>query len=458
MNKQPLEGIRIIDMSVIWAAPYATALLGHLGAEVIHVDNPHHRPDFFRMFTMWPLPPMLSAETGRAQYPDHKVGARPWNRHAMANRYSWNRLSCCIDIDKPEGKEVFKKLIKNSDVFIENNSATAMEHLGLDHKTLMEVNPQLICINMPAYGRNGPYMNYVGWGALHEALTGHDWLRGYNDDEHPIHNTFRFQMDDTAAFAVFGVITGLIHRKRTGKGQWMDVAQIQTTMHCFGEIYMDAAWNGRVQRTLGNRHRSAAQGCYRCKGEDAWVNITINTDEEWQGFCRAIENPALAGDERFEDVISRYRNHDQLDAVISEWTILKDKFEVFHLLQMHGVPAGPVENWKDTYADPQLNARDFFQTITQKDCGTHRYPGWPWKLSETPCRVNHPPCMLGEDNDYVYKEVIGMNDKEIAKLTEQNVIGDLEYEWAGPRPEHLTYDLQHGIGNSSWLVDLYCFK
>jgi len=453
----PLEGIRIVDLTVIWAGPFAAWLLGALGAEVIHVDNPHHRPDFGRGFIDWRTQAQCDLPAGRSEYPEGKQGERPWNRCSFWTRALWNRLSCCIDINKPEGKDIFKRLIKASDVFIENNSAAAMEHLGLGHEVLLQVNPGLICINMPAWGRSGPYKDYVGWGAMHQAIVGEEWFRGYDDDEHPSHNSYRYHMDSTAGpMAVFGAIMGLIHRRQTGKGQWIDFAQIQAMIAHFGEIYMDAAWNGRNQRTIGNRHPTAVQGCYRCRGfeptfdtviygGERWINITITNDEEWQRFCQVLGNPKWTGDEKFATVESRRLNHDKLDRHIEQWTRTRDNFEVFYMLQEHGVPAGPVEDYRDTYMDPQLNFRGFFQTITGPDIGTYRYPGFPWKFSKTPLRVTHPPCRLGEDNDYVYRKVIGLKDDEIADLEEKRVIGDLTYDWAGPTPEFIAEELDPGV-------------
>jgi crotonobetainyl-CoA:carnitine CoA-transferase CaiB-like acyl-CoA transferase len=448
-KRLPLEGIRVVDMGVIWAGPSTAWLLGILGAEVIHVDNPHHQPDQSRAFSMWPLESQLDRPEAGMNFPDRKMGARPWNRSAFHNRSLWNRLSCCIDLDKPEGKEVFKELIKASDIFVENNSATAMESLGLGHDVLTSINPGLICINMPAWGRSGPYRNYVGTGALHQAVAGEDWIRGYDDDEHPFHNTFRYHMDSASPpMAVFGAIMGLIQRRKTGQGQWMDFAQMQAMLHHFAEIYMDAAWNDRDHRTLGNRHPTAVQGCYLCRGpipdEDTaiwggerWINITINDDEEWEGLCEVLGRPEWTKDEKFTTQEGRRKHHDEFDSHLEAFTILRDNFELFYVLQDHGVPAGPVEDYRDTHMDPQLNYRDFFQTISAPDVGTYRYPAFPWKFSETPLRVTHPPCMLGEDNTYVYRDVIGLSDEEITDLEKKGVIGDLEYDWAGPMPEYL---------------------
>ena len=430
MAKLPLEGIRVVDLCVAFSGPFATWHLGNLGAEVIHVDSIHKKPDMGRVFSTWFTQEMLDGHDGNS-LPNRDPGERPWNRRAQFNRFAWNKLSCCINLKAPRGKEVFKRLIKTSDVFFENNSVRVMDKLELGPEILMEVNPNLICINMPSFGRTGPYKDYVGWGANAEALVGHSWVRGYDDDHHPTQNIGIIHMDTTGgAMAAFAAITALHYRNRTGKGLSIDFAQIESFMPQLGEIYMDYPWNGRNQRTMGNRHPTAVQGCYRCRGEDRWINITINDNAEWEGLSRAMGHPPWTREERFSDQVSRYKNHDEIDQFIETWTSIYDNIELFHILQKEGVPAGPVYTEEDSYHDPQLNARGFFEVIYQKDIGTYRYPGFMWKMSETPLKYQRPPCRLGEHNDYVFREIIGMSEEEIMELTEEKIIGGDRYMWA----------------------------
>jgi crotonobetainyl-CoA:carnitine CoA-transferase CaiB-like acyl-CoA transferase len=430
MSRLPLEGIRVVDLTVVFAGPFATWLLAGLGAEVIRVDSIHHRPDMGRSFALWPTQEMLDGHDG-ARYPNGDPGKRPWNRGAFFNRVGWNKKSCCIDLRHPRGKEIFKSLIRVSDVFIENNSATAMDSLGLGPEALMAANPRLICINMPSYGRSGPYKNFVGWGDNAEALTGHNWVRGYQDEAHPVHNTGMFHMDSTGgAMAAIVAIMGLIRRRRTGEGTAVDFGQIQSFMPQLGEIYMDYAWNGRIQRTTGNRHPVAVQGCYRCRGEDRWVNVTVSNDRHWQGLCRAMGDPDWGHDPRFADQAGRRKYHDEIDGYIEAWTSVRDNYEAFHILQAHGVPAGPVLTEQDTFREPHLNARGFFEVIQQEEVGAYRYPGFLWKMSETPLFCRLPPPLMGEHNDYVFRELLGLAQEEIGSLTEEQIIGGDRYTWA----------------------------
>jgi benzylsuccinate CoA-transferase BbsF subunit/naphthyl-2-methylsuccinate CoA transferase subunit len=440
--RPPLQGIRVVDIGVIWAIPYTAWLLASLGAEVIHIENPHHALSWDRLFRVWMTREKLKTMIDGANFPDQDQGERPWNRTCLFNSFFRNRRSCCINIGRKEGVDILKRLLMISDVFIENNGATVMENLGLGHEILMEMNPRLIVLNAPSWGRSGPYKDYVGYGDVGEALGGHAWLRGYPDEDHPVHNTTTFRFDDTTGpMAASAVIMGLMRRKRTGKGMWFDFAQIETVVTNMGEIFMDYAWNGRNQRTMGNRHQTDIQGTYRCRGEDVYgearyLNITISTEEEWQAFSRAMGNPDWTVREEFSDPVKRRLNHDELDRYIESWTEKYDNIEAFHILQKYGVAAGPVLDPRDRFADAQLNAREYFQSLFQEDTGEYRYMGYPWKSSIPSWVPPRPPVRLGEHNDYVFEELLGMDDEEIARLEADNfLIGGDPTIFAGPKPE-----------------------
>jgi crotonobetainyl-CoA:carnitine CoA-transferase CaiB-like acyl-CoA transferase len=224
--------------------------------------------------------------------------------------------------------------------------------------------------------------------------------------------------------AAFALLMALRQRRRTGKGMLIDIAQVETAIPQFGEIIMDYTMNGRVQGTSGNRDPNGAiQGCYRCQGEDRWVCITFGTDEEWAGFRRALGDPEWARDERFADVLGRWHNHDELDRRIEEWTSQHEHFDVMSILQTEGVAAGPVEHPDDAYSDPQMKERSFFQELTHPECGTHLYPGIPYRMSKTPNRMRSAAPELGQHNEYVYKQVIGVSEEEYAHLVREGHIG-----------------------------------
>jgi len=284
-------------------------------------------------------------------------------------------------------------------------------------------------VSLPGFGMSGPYKYYQGFGANVEAVCGLTLLRGYRDLD-PTTTSSTFHMDAASGItATFAILSALHFRNRTGKGQFIDFSQAENMIPHIGETILDYTMNGRVQTTLGNRHPSMApHGCYPCKGEDKWVTIAVASDEEWKGFCRVMGNPPWTQDERFSNILSRWRHQDELDRLISEWTKEQDSYEVMELLQKEGVAAGPVLDDADAYADPHIFARGFFEPIQHREAGTHIYPGIMWKMPKTPGTIRSAPPCLGEHNDYVYKEVLKMSDEEIARLKEEEHIGDTYLE------------------------------
>jgi crotonobetainyl-CoA:carnitine CoA-transferase CaiB-like acyl-CoA transferase len=281
-------------------------------------------------------------------------------------------------------------------------------------------------IRASGFGQTGPYRHWRGYGANMAAYTSDYWQSQYTTDELST-RTQAYSMDTTGACGmVMAAVMALNRRKKTGKGQYIDLAQTQSVLACYGGAFMDYAMNGNVQESMGNRWPSALQGCYRCKGDDQWAYavVAVFNDAEWEGLRRALGDPAWMREEKWSDMISRYKNHDEFDRHIGEWTKRFDKYEVMQRLQKEGVPAGPVLCDRDVYADPHVNERNFFVEMTQKWCGTHRYPGPAWKLSKTPQKFTLPPPGLGEHNEWAYKQVLGKSDEEYARLVEEKHIGD----------------------------------
>lgn len=436
MTKLPLEGVRVVAIPVVFAGPFATMLLADLGAEVILVESVHHFPPVTRGYL--PRPPQALVPTtgatfggtgGIQTYVDHWAGDRPWNRFVMFHALGRNKSSCCIDLTKPQGVEVFKRLIKVSDVFLESNAAATMEKLGLTYDVLRDVKPDIIYLSMPGLGCSGPHKYYTGFGAQLQALAGHTWLTRYPDLDYTTTQSLLFHCDaSSGATAAFAVLCALHYRNRTKKGQFIDLAQLETVIPHLGEAIMDYTMNGRVQEPMGNRHPSMApHGVYRCRGEDRWVAISVSSDEEWQGLCRALGNPQWASEERFSTSKGRLENQDELDKCIEEWTCCHDNYEVMYILQKEGVAAGPVIDQRDAYHDAQLQCRGFFEVVSHREAGTHLYPGMLYKMGKTPLSIRKPPPCLGEHNDYVFKDVIGMSDDEIAELEKEQLIGGDEY-------------------------------
>ena len=425
MSTLPLEGIRVLDMTVVWAGPYCTSFLADLGAEVIRVESLATFAPLTRGVRAHPTEDQLhNLQLFMGGYPDREPGDRPWNRSPIFNAHARNKLSMTVDLSQPRGIEIFKDLVRTSDVFVENNVADRMDRLGIEYDTLKELKEDIIMLRMPAYGTTGPYRDFRALGVHIEGVIGHTLLRGYADMD-PSATTPVYMADAAGgSHGAFAVLAALHYRRRTGNGQYIELAQAEGAVPMMGQFFMDYSMNGRGSTTTGNSHATAVQGCYRCRGDgrgdgrgdDRWVCITIRSDEEWRSFIQVLGDPGWARDPRFSHGPGRWQFHDELDGHISRWTEQRDSYQVMHILQEAGVAAGPVMDQRDAYGDPHLIQRGMFQGASQEDTGVHLYPRAPYSMSLTPLNIRRGPVRLGEDNEYVYKTVLGYSDAEYGKL------------------------------------------
>ena len=425
MARLPLEGIRILDMTVVWAGTYCATLLADLGAEVIRLESIKRLPPITRGYMPFPpkeviegLPAFVAAMPGR------EPGKRPWNRYPLFNAHGRNKLGITVDLTQPSGLDIFERLVAVSDAFVENNVTETMDKLGISYEMMRKINPRIIMLRMPAYGNSGAYRDYRSLGVHMEGVIGHTILRGYEDmDQSSSTNVFAADAAGGAQGA-FAMLAALHFRKRTGKGQLIELAQAENMIAYTGRFFMDYSMNERNSGTIGNRHTSAIQGCYPCAGDDRWVNITLFDDDDWNAFCGVIGSPEWTRDERFKMHSSRYENQRALDALISEWTRQHGHYEVMHQLQEVGVAAGPVMDQRDAFADSHLQERGIFEEVYHEDVdGSHLYVGAPYKMSDMPIKIRRGPVRLGEDNEYVYKQVLGVSDEEYTELERMGHIG-----------------------------------
>ena len=432
MARLPLEGIRVLDFTLIWAGPYAVMLLSDLGAEIIRVESCQHHITNTRGFSAKPSKEIIGGlgALGRL-YADGDPADDPWNRHALFNSLGRNRYGMTVDLTREEGREIVHELVKVSDVIIDNNSVGLLDRQGLDYATVHALNPTLIYVPMPVYGLSGPYRDYIGFGANAEGVSGVSSMRGYLDSD-PTTQGGTYHMDATSGIgAAYATLVALYERERTGKGQLVEFPQMEHMIHQIGGPMMDAAMNGRARTAIGNRDPvRAPQGIYRCKGDDKWIAISVGADEEWAGLCKAMRQPRLAKAPEYEGNMARQNRHDELDSLISAWTADKDTRELAVLLQKQGVPAGHVANDEDVYNDPHLEERGFFRWMDHPSCGRHRYPGFPFSYAGTPLRFDSAAPCLGQHNDLVYRQILGLPGSEIARLTELGHIGDAYTEEA----------------------------
>jgi benzylsuccinate CoA-transferase BbsF subunit len=399
----PLEGYRVADFTWVWAGPTCTMQLAHLGAEVIRMES-MRRPCLLRSLPPWP---------------DGQPGL---NRSGYFNQYNQGKRSILLDLSKPEAVEIARKLVAVSDVAAENFAGGVIDRLGLGYDALTRVKPDLVMISMSGYGQTGPESGYVSYGPAQVPLSGLSSLTGYIGWP-PMHVGMSYGDPNAGLHAAFAVIAALFHRERTGEGQYIDMSQWESSLSVVAEGLMDQAFNGTQPPRMGNRIQyMAPHGIYRCAGEDRWVSIAVLTDDEWHAFCGAIGQPGLADDSRFRTVEDRKANEDALDAIVEAWTSTLDRFEVRDRLQAAGVAAFPPMSNKDLAEDPHLNERHFFVEKDHPEVGVRKHAGMPWRMTESPCEVWRAAPAIGQDNDYVYGEVLGFSSAQIQDLVEREII------------------------------------
>lgn len=421
----PLRGIRVLELSVAWAAPFCGKNMAYLGAEVIKIEAPT-RPDGHR----GSINPVAG---GFTIYPDGKPGERPWNRTAAFHERYRSKLDISLDLSTPEGKKVFKGLVALSDVVLVNYRAGVMDNLGLGYSVLKEVNPNIIMVLLPGFGLTGPYRDYSSYGSNLEALTGAMFLTGYADRD-PYNSNLTWPDPMVGVMALGMICSAIRNRRASGKGMLIEFSQMEATVRTLASFLMDYQMNGRVAERMGNRHTTMApHDCFRCKGEDQWLAIAVRSDEEWQALCRVMGKPELAKDPRYADCLSRLRNQDELGPMIEAWTSTQDKVEAMHALQRAGVAAGPVMPHHEHYEDPHYQARGFFQEITHPEAGTFPFQAVSgYRLSKTPGWNHRHAPLFGEHNRYLLHDVLGISDEKYAQLEDKQIISEVPLA-DGPR-------------------------
>ncbi len=424
----PLEGIRVADVTVVWAGPHTTQLLAEWGAEVIRAEPVNRiQPSTRGAETILTKEQAQAAAKGGqllGAYPDLDPKDDPWNRSASFNAHARNKKSMACDIMSPEGKAAFLRLIERSDVLVENNVPETIEKAGITWEELREVNPRLVMLRIPGYGLSGPYKNSRVFGTHIEGMVGYHHLRGYIDAG-PEYAGNALTADAIAGVqGALAVVIALRHRERTGEGQQIEMPLAEGFLSVLGEFILDYTMNGRAAGPQGNTHPwHAPHNVYPCAGDDQWIAIDVATDQEFVALCRVLDRPRLAEDGRFRTAADRLRNRDELDVVLAELTRERDKEQLFHQLQAEGVCAAPTRSALEALADPQLNARGFFPEVTMPGVGTHRYPGMLFKMANTPSEVRLPPPRLGEHNEYVYLDLLGYSREQYDALVDRGLVG-----------------------------------
>lgn len=404
-DRLPLAGVEVLDLTTAWSGPMSTRILAALGASVVKVEGPGRIDD-------WRGP---VAGGHPARYPDGVPGERPFDRCYQFNTQNHDKRDLVLDLKSDAGLDIVRRIASRADVMIANFSAGTLDRMGLGWASVHALNERLIVVEMPAYGMGGPISDHVALGPSMELMAGMAWIIGHGDGR-PV-TTGPAYLDPLGGFnSAAAVLTALAARERTGKGQYVEMAQREAAMHWIGEEIVLAAATGVDRRPCGNRLAGAVpHDAFRCAGNDAWVAIAAADDAEFAALAKAMGRPELAGDPRFATVEGRTAREDELTAIIGAWTSPQDKHAVAVALQAAGVHAAPVQNARDLHASRFLRDRGLTQRVTHPVAGTHDYQGLALHVSGWDLAIKRPAPGFGQHNAEILAE-LGCSENEIAAL------------------------------------------
>ena len=400
----PLRGVRVLDFSKVWAGPMSTLQLAHLGAEVIRVES--------------------------VKYPCLNRSIPPWgdgkpdiNNAGSFNQWNQGKRSLQLDLTRPEAVAIALELAAHCDVAVESFAPGVIGRLGLGYGQLKARKPDIIMASLSGYGQTGPRANYVCYGSLTAAQSGLYSATGYPGD---ITREFGITYVDptVGVFSAMLIAAALLHRERTGKGQYLDISMLEVLETMMPEALLQYAINEKEPEFVGNHDGlMSPHNCYQTLGgAEDWVAIAAGSEEEWRSLCAAMGKPSLAGDPRFRSAAMRKDNEEALDQIITEWTRGRDRWQITELLQAAGVSAIPVMGNQDIAEDAHLHERGFLVQLDHPKSGRHIHAGVPWIMSGTPCRIWRPAPILGQDTDYVLSSILGYPDGKIAHLRETGIL------------------------------------
>ena len=406
MSSEALAGLKVVEFTQGMAGPWIGRMLAWAGAEVIRIES-HQVPGVVRLY-------VSPASTDRKIEPEMSPWFTDWDA---------GKLFVTLNLKTEAGVELARRLVAQCDVMVENNRQGAMEKLGLGWESLRAENPSLVAISSSGFGEDGLHPGYVSWGPNIEAMSGMAWLGGFPDGEGAM-TQYAYPDSLSAVHGLFAVLCALDHRERTGQGQRISLAQLETTVAMIGPEMMEQMTEQRTPARLGNQsaHR-APQGCYPCAGDDQHCVVSVGGIDEWQALCPVIGRPEWANDASMASADGRRAHCAEIDRAIGEWTLGRTPFEAVETLQAAGIPAGVVQNTEDQYTrDPHLAERRYFESIPHLKKGTVVAPGIPLGLTGTPGRTTRAGAAMGEDNPSVFRDLLGLSEAEYAAYVDAGAI------------------------------------
>ena len=398
----PLQGVRVADFGQVIAAPVTAQMLGWLGAEVILVETESR-------FTTRVWPPFADGEFGI-------------NQSGGFNLVNNNKLSCSLDLSKPDALEIARGIIGVSDVLVENYATGAMERLGLGYDEVRKLRPDIVYMSLGAFGRSGPFKDLTGFHSVINLFSGLAAVAGY-PDSHPRIMGGLIPDAFAGCYCVLAVLEALYHRSRTGEGQYIEVSMTEALTGMIPSAVMEYSLTGKEHERVGNRDgRNSPHNVFRCLGEEKWVAVSVETDQQFRCLAHASGNPGWADDPRFATATARLENQDALEGLIREWTVRMEVHEVVAVLQASGVPASPVNDSADVLADPHLVERGFVARIEHPVAGERPVLSLPWSTDGR--RVDHLRAApkFGQHNEWVLKELLQLPDEQYDRLVSSGAI------------------------------------
>jgi len=398
-TRGPLEGIRILDLSTVIAAPYGAALLGDFGAEVIKIEMPE------------------VGDPLRNLGPYYKGEGLRWPG------MSRNKKSLTLDLRQEEGKDILRKLVSKSDMVIENFRTGTLEKWGIGYEELKQYNPNLVMIRVTGYGQTGPYSHKAGFGTPATAFSGFTYLHGY-PDRPPISPSFSLTDYVTGIYVAFAAVTALYHRdcQDEGSGQYVDVSLYESMFRMMEFLISDYDQTGNIkERSPGLSGHSAPAGNFLTK-DGHWIILVTSSDKTFERLAKAMNREDMLTDERYHTNSVRLTRFDEVNGIVSDWVKTKTKDELQHLLDECGVPMSPIYSIKDIFENPQYKARENIVEVDHPRLGKVKIPGVVPKFSETPGSIRQIAPDLGEHNEEILKKLLELDEGTIASLKEKKVI------------------------------------
>ena len=395
MKGKPLSGLRVLDFTWMVAGPYATRILADFGAEVIKIQS------------------------------EKVAGGAESNLTGYFNAWNRNKRGITLDMAYPEAREIILKLAGISDIVIENFSPRVMSNWGLNYEELRSVKHDLIMVSMSAMGQTGPWKDYVAFAPTLHALSGLTFLTSFEKDS-PLGLSYAYADFLAGLYAAFAVLAALEHRERTGEGQYVDLSEYETVCTLMGPSLLDVSLNDKEILPQGNCPgyiEASPYGCYPCSGTDRWCAIAVDSEVAWQSFCHVLGHPDWTREERFATAAGRRKNRKEVDEFLTQWTMRQTAEDVVSLLQEAGISSGVVQDAEDLAGDPQLKARDFWVRLQHQVLGETISERSPIRFKEDVSPGWKAAPTLGEDNRYVFLELLGLTESELSDYAEKGIIG-----------------------------------